>query len=75
MTGEETSTAAPPRGPCERFGAELDALVRALAPSEEVRQHFRNARIEVLKGLRGLIDERIQRLAAQPRKGTSVTVE
>ncbi len=62
-------------GPCARFGAELDSLLRALAPSEEVRQHFRNARIEVLKGLRGLLDERIHRLSSEREKGTSVTIE
>lgn len=63
------------RGSCERIGAELDNLLRTLAPSEDVRDHFRNARIEVLKGLRGLIDERIQRLSTESKKGTSVPIE
>ena len=70
-TGDDGSMS----GPCARFGAELDSLLRVLAPSDEVRQHFRNARIEVLKGLRSLLDERIHRLSSERQKGTSVTVE
>lgn len=78
MSEEKPSTAASSggaTGPCARFGAELDTLLRSLAPSEDVRQHFTNARIEVLKGLRGLIDERIERLSTEPKRGTSVTIE
>lgn len=63
------------RGSCERIGAEIDQLLRALAPSEEAQRHFRTARIEMLKGLRGLIDERIQHLSAEPKKGTTVPIE
>ncbi len=77
---KEKASAAPAdragaRGSCERVGAEIDNLLRTLAPSEDVRDHFRNARIEVLKGLRGLIDERIQRLSTESKKGTSVPIE
>lgn len=78
MSEEKPSTAPSGEastGPCARFGAELDTLLRSLAPSEDVRQHFTNARIEVLKGLRGLIDERIQRLSTESQKGTSVPIE
>jgi hypothetical protein len=44
--------------------------------SKVTRDHFRNSRIEFLKGLRSLIDERIERLSrhAEP-KGTSVPVD
>jgi hypothetical protein len=44
--------------------------------SEATVHHFRNSRIEFLKGLRSLIDDRIAYLAreAEP-KGTHVTVE
>lgn len=79
MSEEKSSAAAggpeSARGSCERIGAEIDGLLHALAPSEDVRHHFRNARIEVLKGLRGLIDERIQRLSTESQKGTSVPIE
>jgi hypothetical protein len=39
-------------------------------------EHFRNSRIEFLKGLRSLLDERIAQLSKQAEhKGTHVTVE
>lgn len=69
------SSREPSAGSCERFGAELDRLLAPLAPSEEVRDHFRKAGLEVLKGMRSLIDKRIQRLSTEPKKGTSITIE
>jgi hypothetical protein len=44
--------------------------------SEATRDHFRNSRVEFLKGLRSLIDDRIAHLSREPEaKGTHVTVE
>jgi hypothetical protein len=44
--------------------------------SEATRDHFRNSRIEFLKGLRSLLDERIAQLSrTEEHKGTHVTVE
>jgi hypothetical protein len=43
--------------------------------SEGTRDHFRNSRVEFLKGLRSLLDERISHLAREESKGTHVTVE
>ena len=44
--------------------------------SDATRDHFRNSRIEFLKGVRSLIDQRIEHLSrAQPQQGTKVTVE
>jgi hypothetical protein len=44
--------------------------------SEVTRDHFRNSRVEFLKGLRSLIDDRIAHLNREPQgKGTHVTVE
>jgi len=44
--------------------------------SEATRDHFRNSRVEFLKGLRSLIDDRIEYLSRQSEtKGTHVTVE
>lgn len=43
--------------------------------SEETLNHFRNSRIEFLKGVRGIIDDRIARLSRQESRGTTVTVE
>ena len=44
--------------------------------TEATRDHFRNSRMEFLKGLRSLIDERIEHLSRHDEhKGTKVTVE
>ena len=39
------------------------------------RDHVRNSRVEFLKGLRSLLDERIAHMAREESKGTHVTVE
>jgi hypothetical protein len=43
--------------------------------SESTHDHFRNSRVEFLKGIRSLIDDRIAHLSRAERKGTHVTVE
>jgi hypothetical protein len=43
--------------------------------SESTHDHFRNSRIEFLKGIRSIIDDRIAHLSNQERRGTHVTVE
>ena len=43
--------------------------------SESTRDHFRNSRVEFLKGLRSLLDERISHLSKDEAKGTHVTVD
>ncbi|MCU1234824.1 MAG: hypothetical protein JWP63_2791 [Candidatus Solibacter sp.] len=44
--------------------------------TEATRDHFRHSRVEFLKGLRSLIDERIDHLSRhEDHKGTKVTVE
>ncbi|MGH9630034.1 MAG: hypothetical protein ACRD7E_17085 [Bryobacteraceae bacterium] len=53
---------------------DLRNLVRCVGPSDDVVQHFRNARVEVLKGFRQIIDERIDWLN-QKQKGTRVEVD
>jgi len=56
-------------------GPELFAMFRKLGP-DSARRHFRNARIEVLKGMRELIDKRIEELSKhEEQKGTKVAVE
>jgi hypothetical protein len=41
----------------------------------EAGNHFRASRVEFLKGVRSLIDDRIAHLSAEDRKGAHVTVE
>ena len=43
--------------------------------SEVTRDHLRNSRVEFLKGLRSLIDDRIAHLSKHELMGTHVTVE
>jgi len=43
--------------------------------SDATRDHFRNSRVEFLKGIRSLIDDRIAHLSREQTKGTHVTVE
>ncbi len=43
--------------------------------SEEARQHVRNARVEILKAMRSVIDERISHLSQPEAKGTKIVVE
>lgn len=55
----------------------MSELVRRYGPSAEVRQHFQSARLEILKGLRAILDERIED-AQKPdaaTRGAKVTVE
>ena len=49
-------------------------LIESLWP-QETRNHFRNSRVEFLKGLRSLLDQRIEHLSRPEQKGEHVTVE
>ena len=60
---------------CARIAVEIRNLLRCLAPPEESSEHFRSAQVEFLKGVRALIDARIQQLSAGRQKGTPVTIE
>jgi hypothetical protein len=58
-----------------RIAADLANLLRCLAPPVEASEHFRSAQVEFLKGVRALIDARIEQLSAGRQKGTSVAIE
>ncbi len=58
---------------CRELGAHLTEIFGIR--SEEAKDHLRNARIEMLKAVRSIIDERIEHLSGTPHKGTKVTVE
>ena len=80
-SAESTSGAANPNKAhiawfCDwiRQGAERTAEM--LTPPESASRHFREARIEFLRGVRDLIDRRIDRLSRNDsNKGTRVVVE
>lgn len=43
--------------------------------NEEARRHFRNSRVEMLKGFRSILDARIAKLSETPAQGSSIKVE
>jgi hypothetical protein len=59
---------------CGVVGPQIEALLDHVWP-EKTQEHFRNARIEMLKGIRGMLDARIDRLSQHNQKGTRLTVE
>lgn len=60
---------------CQGLGPGLSELLRRLGPPEQARQHFETARIEILKGLRALIDARIEHRSKRRAKGEKIEVE
>ncbi len=60
---------------CAGVGPAISEIFKKFGPPEAARQHFTLARVEILKGLRALIDQRIQDLSQAQTRGTKVTVE
>jgi|tagenome__1003787_1003787.scaffolds.fasta_scaffold13976678_2 hypothetical protein len=50
-------------------------ILRSLEPSPEVRDHFRTARLELLKGMRQVLDNRISELSRTAETGHKINVE
>ena len=44
---------------CMGAGPLLTQFLKSLGPSDQVSQHFKNAQLEVMKGLRAFLDEQI----------------
>lgn len=59
---------------CSGAGPHLSGMLRNCF-SGATREHFRNSRIEFLKGIRTVIDQRIDHLSRGERKGTTVPVD
>ena len=53
----------------------LEQVREHLSVSPEVREHFANSRIEFLKGIRAVIDSRIEHLSKTGQRGTRISVE
>jgi len=53
----------------------MDHFRDAFGIAPEVRDHFNNSRIEFLKGLRAIIDSRIEHLSRPSTHGTKIAVE
>jgi hypothetical protein len=59
---------------CEANDA-ISRVFKMMGGSEEVSGHFRQSSLEFLKGVRALLDERIEHLGKSAHKGTRVVVE
>jgi hypothetical protein len=53
----------------------LDYLRECLGVSPAVREHFTNSRIEFLKAIRAVIDQRIEHISGTGQRGTKVVIE
>jgi len=73
---EQQSTAKHAHGCffCDVAGPQIEAFLDHVWP-QNTREHFRNARVEMLKGVRSVLDARIEHLSKHDQKGTKVTVE
>ena len=60
---------------CLGTGPALSDLLRRLGPPEQARRHFETARREMLKGLRAILDARIEQCSKRDRKGEKIEVE
>jgi hypothetical protein len=56
-------------------GPEISQLLKRMGPGEAAESHFKAARVEFLKGLRSMIDRKIEDLSKSESKGTKVSVE
>ena len=60
------------RCPCQEIA---DTVRTYLGISPAVRKHLANSRIEFLKAVREILNERIVHLSSQGQKGTKIAVE
>lgn len=75
-TNEETAHAHTASGcfVCEATDA-MKKFLHDIGPSEEAANHFRQSRVEFLKGIRRIIDDRIEKVSRGAQRGTHVVVE
>jgi hypothetical protein len=59
--------------PCQHLAEHITALLGVRSP--EAKQHLRNARVEMLKAVRAVIDERINHLSRTTAKGAKIAVD
>lgn len=60
---------------CQGVGPGLSELLRRIGPPESAREHFDAARVEFLKGLRALIDARIESVSKARTRGEKINVQ
>jgi len=72
---KRTQESASGRCLCQGAGPVLSDLLRRLAPPEKARGHFETARLEFLKGLRAVLDARIEHCSKPRARGEKISVE
>lgn len=71
----QRATAAPIDAFCDAIREGLHQIADFVTPPQSARDHFRESRVEMLKGFRDILDHRIDRLSRRPGQGTRVTVD
>ncbi len=59
---------------CCGAGPQLTAIAKTVLPTEAL-EHFKASHVEFLKGLRHLLDARIQKMSTGKTHGTSIPVD
>ena len=77
MSEEQTTNSAGEPARTERCACHemLDHLGKVFDIPPTVRQHLNNSRVEFLKAVRAVIDQRIERLSATAARGSKIAVE
>ena len=60
---------------CAGMGPMATEFFRRFGPPSSARQHFSQARLEFLKGLRAMIDAQIERQSQSPSRGARVNID
>ena len=70
-----TSSAEYPECLCGNIRKAFRQAADAFLPPESAAKHFRQARVELWRGIRELVDLKIEHLSRDQSKGTHVVVE
>jgi hypothetical protein len=60
---------------CQDAARLVNEVLRRLAPPAEARRHFEIAQMEFLKGIRALLDARIERRSKAKTRGQAINIE
>ena len=71
---QETANERAAFAPCP-CGEVLESIRKLMGISPAVGQHLKNSRLEFLKAIRQVLDDRIAHLSAPAQQGTKVPVE
>ncbi len=60
---------------CGGAGPQLTAMAKSAMPTGGAIEHFKASQVEFLKGIRHLLDARIQKMSAAKTHGASIPVD